>query len=55
MLMPLDAAKQAIDRVFSDTTVSRDTTRERLGELRDHIDVCMDALDSDEDREAKDV
>jgi hypothetical protein len=41
----MDAAKRAIDQVFSDTSVPMEVTQERLMELLDHIQVCLDACD----------
>lgn len=37
-------AKQAIDRVFSDRSVSLATTKESLKELQDEIEMILDAL-----------
>lgn len=37
-------AKAAINAVFSDTSVSREETRESLRDLRDEIDILLDAL-----------
>jgi hypothetical protein len=36
-------AKDAIQRVFSDKTVDLETTRESLKDLRDELDVLIDA------------
>lgn len=44
----LDAAKEAINAVFADTTVPQSVTRERLVDLQDEIEVLFDTL---EDRE----
>lgn len=41
-----DAAMQAVNRLFSDTTVERSQTREDLKSLRDEIDVMLDDLQS---------
>jgi hypothetical protein len=41
----VDDAKKAIDEVFSDQSVDRETTKDRLVELQDHIDVMLDTLD----------
>tara|TARA_Y100000310_G_C20287793_1_gene625739 strand:- start:62 stop:205 length:144 start_codon:yes stop_codon:yes gene_type:complete len=38
-------AKQAIDRVFSDTTVDRETTKESLEEIQEEIVIMLDTLD----------
>ena len=49
----LEEAKEALARVFSDTSVPASVTRERLEELLDLIEVDLDALDEDEkDEEA---
>ena len=40
----LQKAKALINRVFSDTSVSREITRERLEELRELIDSLLAAL-----------
>jgi hypothetical protein len=40
----LAEAKEAINRLFSDTTVSRGVTKGRLEELRDEIGTCLDTL-----------
>ena len=51
----MNQAIGAIDAVFSDTSVSRAETRERLEELRDLITESLEALHEDEARaEAKD-
>jgi len=44
----LDDAKDAIDKLFSDQSVGRSTTRESLEELKDEIETKLDALDSDD-------
>lgn len=38
-------AKDAIERVFADTSVDPQETRDRLLELRDDIDTAIDALE----------
>ena len=43
----LKAAKEAIDRLFSDTSVSQETTMEDLRELRDDLDIRIEGLISD--------
>lgn len=40
----VQVAKAAIDKVFSDTSVPKETTADNLRELRDDIDVALDAL-----------
>ena len=39
------AAKASIDRVFKDTTVDQDTTKESLEELKDFIEELTDTLE----------
>jgi len=45
--MDVDEVKAGIDDIFGDTTVDPETTAERLKEIRDHIDTCLDALRDD--------
>lgn len=40
-------AKAAINTVFSDTTIPQETTVEHLTELRDEIDVMINAINED--------
>ena len=40
----VEAAKDAITRVFSDQSVSQSTTAESLKDLRDEIDTMLDTL-----------
>ena len=40
----MDNAKQAIDKVFSDDSVSVATTRDRLETLREEIDDLLETL-----------
>jgi hypothetical protein len=47
----VDAAKEAIDEVFGDTSVSKETTMERMKDLRSHIDDSMTSLREDIKRE----
>lgn len=42
----LDAAKLATDRLHSDTSVSLHETFDSLRDLRDHVEVLMDAVAS---------
>jgi hypothetical protein len=42
----LDAAKQAADRLHADTSVSLYDTFDLLRDLRDHVEVLMDAVAS---------
>jgi hypothetical protein len=44
----LKAARVAIERVFSDTSVPTAVTREHLEALRLEIDECLAALSDDE-------
>lgn len=39
-----DDAIEAIDKLFSDTSVSQSETASRLKDLRDHIDVLLASL-----------
>lgn len=43
----MDEAKKAIDKVFSDTTVSQEETVRRLKELRELIDEDLTCLKED--------
>jgi predicted RNase H-like HicB family nuclease len=40
----LEAAKEAINKVFGDMNVSKDKTRKSLEELRDDIKTLLDTL-----------
>ena len=42
-------AKAAIDRVFSDRSVSRLHTRDSLIELRDEIEIILDTLKGEDE------
>jgi hypothetical protein len=42
----VERAKEAIAAVFSDTSVSPGTTRNRLEDLRDYIDEDLSALEA---------
>jgi len=50
-MMPdlVELAKEAIERVFSDTSVSQDVTIERLDDLTDDIDVKLELLTVDDE------
>lgn len=41
----LEKAREAIDRVFGDTSVSQSQTRESLEDLRSHIRIQLDTLE----------
>jgi len=41
----VEDAKKAIDEVFNDMSVDRETAKDRLTELQDHIDVMLETLD----------
>ena len=43
-LQLMENAKNAIDEMFQDTSVSRDDTQESLEELNEHIESLLDAL-----------
>ena len=40
-----EQAKRAIDKVFGDYSVPKETTAERLRELAEHIEYLQDALE----------
>jgi len=46
----LDAALAAADRLHADTSVSLSSTLAALHTLRDHVDVLMDAVRTDLDK-----
>lgn len=48
------AATEAIDALFSDTSVSRDTCRENLDELREDIGQKLSCLNADDEKESND-
>ena len=50
----LQVAKNAITAVYSNTEVLRSAVREDLMDLRDDIDLLLDAITQDEDDEAHD-
>ena len=41
----VEHARDAIDDMFADTSVAQSETRERLNELRDHINMLLESLD----------
>jgi hypothetical protein len=45
----VEKAKEAINAVFSDQSVSRSTTRESLEDLQSDIEICLDSMDADDD------
>lgn len=47
----LENAKEAIRKVFGDTSVSRESTRENLEELLSDIEAMLGALDFDDKQE----
>lgn len=47
-------ARDAIERMFGDTSVPRSTTRDLLEELRDQVENMLDALDENEPEEEED-
>lgn len=49
-----DEACSAIDRVFGDTSVDRETTRGHLDSLICHIEIQLEALDADDDADSDD-
>lgn len=44
-LQKLADAKTAIDKVFADTSTSKEVTRESLEELKEHIEELLETLD----------
>jgi ribosome assembly protein YihI (activator of Der GTPase) len=44
-----EAAKAAINALFSDDTVTKEQTKEWLEEILDEIEVMVDSLDLDDD------
>lgn len=49
--MTLEEAKEALNKYFSDTDRTPSETVEGLRELRDEIDVMIDAIRSDMERQ----
>jgi len=47
----VEMAKEVINRVFSDTSVSRSATRTSLEGLKEEIDSCLVAIDEDADED----
>lgn len=45
----MQQAKDAINKVFSDKSVSQGETRDRLAELREEIEMLMDTLPEDDE------
>lgn len=45
----VEKAKRAIDEVFSDTSVSKDMTREAMGELLEDIEGKLESMGEDEE------
>ena len=43
-----DRAREALNAMFSDKSVPISQTREWLTDLRDEIEICLDALPEDE-------
>jgi len=50
-----DEALKAINKLFSDTSVSRSETKRRLSDLVGEIEVMLDALEHDEAKELDDA
>lgn len=44
----VEAAEEAIRKVFGDTSVGRDTTKESLGSLSGQIDDMLNAMEEEE-------
>lgn len=45
--MTVEEVKKALNELYSDTSVTQVTTRDRLIELRDEIEVMIDAINED--------
>jgi hypothetical protein len=45
----VEAAKEQIDRVFGDTSVSRSTTRAALEDISSYVEAMLDTLSADDD------
>jgi hypothetical protein len=45
-LEKVEDAKRAIDKVHSDTSVDKDVTEDSLKEIRDHVDILIESLES---------
>lgn len=43
----VNAAKRAIERLFSDTSVDKEETRRSLEDLQGYIDILVESLESD--------
>lgn len=50
----VEQAKAAINRVFSDTSVSKSKTRESLQDLREHAAVYIDSIEDELEDEDED-
>lgn len=54
MLIPVvERAKEAIDKVFNDTSVGLEVTLERMEDLRAEIEINIDALKQDMKRKVR--
>ena len=49
--MTVKEITDAIDELFSDTTVLKQVTLERMQEIRDHVGISVDAIKEDMDAE----
>lgn len=41
----VESIKAAVDILFSDTSCSQEETKERLEEIAEHIEACIESLD----------
>ncbi len=44
MATTVEEVKKAVDSLFSDTTCSQETTKERLEDIVEHIKGCLESL-----------
>lgn len=45
MAMIVENIKASVDLLFSDISCSQEETRSRLGEIVEHIEMCLESLD----------
>lgn len=51
----LEDAKKAADAIHADTSVEREITISRLEDLREHLDVLIESVDTDISDDARDA
>lgn len=44
MAATVETVKKMVDSLFSDTTCSKEETKERLEEIIEHIEMCLESL-----------